>query len=88
LTDDQIHRNNISNGEQLNRHNDRLYDFYFFYTAQNILKFSHSTIGTFASHTSQRKTQACKRANSPHPQEPENKGEKSYFNRINIPHYI
>ena len=48
MTGDQKHRNDITNGQHLNRHADQPDVFYFFPTAQNILKFFASrTSGTF-----------------------------------------
>jgi len=82
LTGDQRHRNDITNGQHLNRHADRPYVFYFFSTAQKILKFSQRTIGTFASRTSQRTYPSLQKSQFTHPPKTDNKGEKSYFNRL------
>ena len=55
MTGDQ-HIEQIQTGQRVIRHADRPNVFYFFSTAQNILKFCQRTIGTFASRTSQRTT--------------------------------
>lgn len=112
MTGDQRHRNNITNGQHLNRHADRPYVFYFFSTAQKILnyrvitntfknnsdvsKFSQRTIGTFASRIplqAGQKTQISEAIlehlnnkmiseKLTYPTKTDNKGEKSYFNRL------
>ena len=98
MTGDQRHRNDITNGQHLNRHADRPYVFYFFPTAQKILKygvftntikntsdvskFSQRTIGTFASRTSQHTDPSLQKSQFTHPPKTDNKGEKSYFNRL------
>ena len=50
MTSDQ-HIEHIQTGQRVIRHSSRPNFFYFFPTAQNILKFYHRTIGTFASRT-------------------------------------
>lgn len=116
MTGKHRHRNDITNEQHLNRHADRPYVFYFFPTAQKILKYgvftntiknnsdvskyNQRTIGTFASRTRQLTT--AKQSRVPlkinmirvnpslqmsqfsHPQKTDNKGEKSYFNRLKI----
>ena len=82
MTGDQRHRNDIIDGQHLNRHADRPYVFYFFPTAQKNLKFSQRTIGTFASRTSQRTNPSLQKSQFTHPPKTDNKGEKSYFNRL------
>ena len=61
--------------------------FYFFSTAQNILKFCHRTIGTFASRTSRHKNPGLQKSQFSHPPQNENDrliDENSYFNQLKL----